>query len=170
LKNLLSGAHLKACFSHYARAHAPGFLLQLERVPSAARLKPPPLPPYPIWSEAKVVPLLPKFFFAAAAILCSKVLAFSLFSRERLLVLGLSLAADRLILLITLSLCAQGCLFAAAIRTDFCFVSVRLGLVPSTEGRERAWFPSFSHLESSSALLFPCEICALSCFSSLDLV
>jgi hypothetical protein len=70
---------------------------------------------------------------------------------------GLSLAADRLILLITLSLCVQGCLFAAAIRTDFCFVLV---LCPA----ERARFPSFSHLESSSALLFPREICALSCF------
>jgi hypothetical protein len=46
---------------------------------------------------------------------------------------GLSLAADRLILLITLSLCVQGCLFSAAIRTDFCFVSVRFGLVTSTE-------------------------------------
>jgi hypothetical protein len=54
LKNLPSGAHLSACFSHRARAHAPGFLLQLERMPSAAHLKPPPLPPYPIWFEATV--------------------------------------------------------------------------------------------------------------------
>jgi hypothetical protein len=54
LETLPSGAHLLACFSHHARAQAPGFLLQLERMPSAARLKPPPLPPYPIWSEATV--------------------------------------------------------------------------------------------------------------------
>jgi hypothetical protein len=54
LENLPSGAHLSACCSHHARAHAPGFLLQLERMPSTARLKPPPLPPYPIWSEATV--------------------------------------------------------------------------------------------------------------------
>jgi hypothetical protein len=32
----------------------PGFLLQLEHMSSAARLKLPPLPPYPIWSEATV--------------------------------------------------------------------------------------------------------------------
>jgi hypothetical protein len=54
LENLPSGAHLLACFSHHARAHAPGFLLQLEHMPSTARLKPPPLPPYPIWSKATV--------------------------------------------------------------------------------------------------------------------
>jgi hypothetical protein len=54
LENLPSGAHLSTCFSHHARAHVPGFLLQLERMPSAARLKPPPLPPYPIWSEATI--------------------------------------------------------------------------------------------------------------------
>jgi hypothetical protein len=54
LENLPSGAHLSACFSHPGRAHAPGFLLQLERMPSATRLKPPPLPPYPIWSKATV--------------------------------------------------------------------------------------------------------------------
>jgi hypothetical protein len=54
LENLPSGAHLSACFSHRARAHAPGFLLQLECMPSVACLKPPPLPPYPIWSEATV--------------------------------------------------------------------------------------------------------------------
>jgi hypothetical protein len=54
LENLPSGAHLSACFSHRVGAHVPGFLLQLERMPSAAHLKPPPLPPYPIWSEATV--------------------------------------------------------------------------------------------------------------------
>jgi hypothetical protein len=54
LENLPSWAHMSACFSHHARAHAPGFLLQLERMPSAARLKLPPLPPYPIWSKATV--------------------------------------------------------------------------------------------------------------------
>jgi hypothetical protein len=54
LENLPNGAHLSACFSHDARAHAPEFLIQLERMPSAACLKPPPLPPYPIWSEATV--------------------------------------------------------------------------------------------------------------------
>jgi hypothetical protein len=54
LENLPSWAHMSACFSHHARAHAPGFLLQLEHMPSAARLKLPPLPPYPIWSKATV--------------------------------------------------------------------------------------------------------------------
>jgi hypothetical protein len=54
LENLPSGAHLSVCFSHRARAHVPGFLLRLERMLSAVRLKPPPLPPYPIWSEATV--------------------------------------------------------------------------------------------------------------------
>jgi hypothetical protein len=54
LENLPSGAHLLACFSHRAQAHALGFLLQLECMPSVAHLKSPPLPPYPIWSEATV--------------------------------------------------------------------------------------------------------------------
>jgi hypothetical protein len=54
LEKMPSGAPLSACFSHCARAHTPGFLLQLEHMPSAARLKPPPLPPYPIRSEATV--------------------------------------------------------------------------------------------------------------------
>jgi hypothetical protein len=150
----VSRAEVSFLFSGINRLHRPVFSLDFHFPVVVSR------------AHAKVAPLLPKIF-AAATIPCSKVLAFSLFSQEWLLVLGLSLAADRLILLITLSLCAQGCLFAATIRTDFCFVSVRLGLVPSTEGTERVRFPSFSHLESSSALLFPCEICALSCFSSL---
>jgi hypothetical protein len=42
MENLPSGAHLSACFSHHTLARAPGFLLQLECMPSAARLKPPP--------------------------------------------------------------------------------------------------------------------------------
>jgi hypothetical protein len=54
LENLPSGAHLLACFSHRAQAHATRFLLQLEDMPSAAHLKPQPLPPYRIWSEATV--------------------------------------------------------------------------------------------------------------------
>jgi hypothetical protein len=54
LENLPSGGHLSAFFSHCARAHAPGILLQLGCMTSAARLKPPLLPPYPIWSEATI--------------------------------------------------------------------------------------------------------------------
>jgi hypothetical protein len=54
LENQSSGAHLSACFSHRGQAHASGFLLQLERMSSAAHLKPPLLPPYPIRSEATV--------------------------------------------------------------------------------------------------------------------
>jgi hypothetical protein len=58
LENLPSGAHPSACFSHRARAHAPGFLLQLEHMLSSVSLKPPPLPPYPIRPEATVTPCL----------------------------------------------------------------------------------------------------------------
>jgi hypothetical protein len=41
------GAHPSACNSHHARARTPGFFLQLELMPSVARLKPPRLTPYP---------------------------------------------------------------------------------------------------------------------------